>query len=110
ALIAVVVPREATRPFVLLGDDERTVLPQILARREAAKPAPHLFGATLQDATNHHARPRCDCRTAVRHLAGVGGVDLDVVVRQAERVGDNLRVHRPSALTDLRAADENPDA
>ena len=27
-----------------------------------------------------------------------------------ERVGDDLRVHRPRALADLGAADENPDA
>ena len=71
---------------------------------------PHLFRAALQDAADDHARARRDRRPAVGHDRGVGGVHVDAVVRQPERVGDDLRVHRPRALTDLGARDENPRA
>ena len=83
------------------------MLAKVLARREAAEARAHLFRAALQNAADDHAGPRGDRRTAVGHFAGVGGVHLDVVVRQAERVGDDLRVHRPRALADLGAADED---
>ena len=39
-----------------------------------------------------------------------GSGDLDLLVRNAERVGDDLRVHGAGALADLRARGEHPDA
>ena len=103
AAIAVVVPRHLGRPLVRLRDDERSVALQILARREPSEARAHLLRAPLQDAAHDHARARRDRRTAVGHDGGVGGVHLDAVVRKAERVGDDLRVHGARPLTDFRA-------
>ena len=110
APVAGVVPRHAGWPFVLLRDDQRPVLAQILPRGEPAQARAHLLRAPLQDTADHHAGARGDGRPAVGHDAGVGGVHLDAVVRQAQRICHDLRMHRPGALTDLGARDQDPGA
>ena len=53
---------------------------------ETAEARFHLFRAALQDAADHHAGARRDRRPAVGDDGGVGGVDVDAVVGQAQRV------------------------
>ncbi len=110
APIAGVVPAHAGRTLILLRDDERSVSAEILAGRQRAETRAHVLGAALEDAADDHARARRDGRPAVRHFPGVCRVHLDAVVRQAERLRNDLRVHRPRPLTNLGAGDENPGA
>ena len=59
--------------------------------------------AALEDLPDDHAGAGRDGRAAVGDDAPCRPAHLDLLVGNAERVGDDLRVHRARALTDLSA-------
>src|SRR2546422_5604649 len=71
APVRFVVPVEPVGTGILLRDDQRSVLRQILAWRSSAELAADLRGAPLQDLSDDHARSRRDGRAAVRNASGV---------------------------------------
>ena len=82
----------------------------ILRRSELAEPRAHLMRALLEDLPDDHAGARRDRGPAVRHARRVRLCDLHELVGHAERVGDDLRVHRARALPDLRTPGRDPHA
>ena len=119
--IRLVVPVNAGRRLYCAPCAKRPVRADVLrhARVNASPvpPAPSSPASTkfllqrerggFHELADNHCGARRDRRPAVRHGGGVRLCDVDVVIVDPQRIGDDLREDRVGTLTDLGARREN---
>ena len=89
--------RRARRPDVALAAPSLAASSRTRRRASAQ--------AAMQRAADERGRAARAGRALVRRDAGVGGDDRDLLERQPELLGDDLREHGPAALAELGGAD-----